>query len=410
MKLCIISFTENGKQLSIRILRKFEQAEIVNGIGIENVLKIELFSKHKSFESENSVHSVPFVESPLGEWAKVQMCEKNALLFIGACGIAVRAVAPHLADKLHDSPVLVMDEKCRYVIPILSGHMGGANELAVCLAEKMGAEPVITTATDLNGKFAVDLFAKRNGLAIINKEGIAKVSAKILAGEEIRLCMECAEDVMNDADAVKYTEPARPTSQIIMTDVSEKLCLPPEVHIVPYPPDQPVDILITSVEKINERTVENTVQKTNEKAYDTVLLLRPKRYVIGLGCKRGKTAEEIGRLVTKQLDKLGIAKAQLVALASISQKQDEQGVIEWCRRADIPFLTYTAEELQAVEGDFQKSEFVMQTVGVDNVCERAALKACGAGGQLISPKYGESGITIAIARIKRYSRQNGGVV
>lgn len=370
IKLCVISFTENGNNLSIDLLKRFEQAEKEQHT--KTGIEVVLYTKHKPQESENHVPSVSFVEASLGEWTKAQMREKNALLFIGACGIAVRAIAPHLADKLHDSPVLVMDEKGRYVIPVLSGHMGGANELAVCLAEKMGAEPVITTATDLNEKFAVDLFARRNGLAIVNKEGIAKVSAKVLAGEKISLCVECAKQA----------------GLINMTDVSEKLCLPPEVNMVPFPPDQPVDILITSEEK------------TDEKTYDAALLLRPKKYVIGLGCKRGKTAEEIERVVTGQLDRLGISQAQLLALASISQKRDEQGIIEWCRRACIPFLVYTAEELQKVEGDFQQSDFVMQTVGVDNVCERAALKACGAGGgHLISPKYAEGGITVAVAKV-----------
>jgi len=374
MKLCIISFTENGKRLSIDILKKFEQTE--KEIETKIQIEIELFTKHMFTESENSRRSIQFVETSLGEWAKAQMCEKNAMLFIGACGIAVRAIAPHLTDKLHDSPVLVMDEKCRYVIPILSGHVGGANALAVCLAQKMNAEPVITTATDLNEKFAVDLFAKRNGLAIINKEGIAKVSAKVLVGEEIRLCIECIEDMIENVDF-------------------------PEVHLVSYPPDRPVDILITSKE--------NTNTKINETTYGAVLLLRPKNYVIGLGCKRGKTAEEIEQLITKQLNKLHILKVQLVALASISQKRDEQGIIEWCRKTDIPFLTYTAKQLQSVEGDFRKSDFVMQTVGVDNVCERAALKACGAGGQLISTKYAENGITIAVAKIGKYTRRGQGI-
>lgn len=353
MRLSIISFTENGKRLSVDILRKCGAADI----------QIMLYTKHNSHESANDAHSIRYVESALGEWTKAQLCEKNALLFIGACGIAVRAVAPYLTDKLHDSPVLVMDEKGRYVIPILSGHMGGANELAVWLSERTGAEPVITTATDLNGVFSVDLFAKRNGLAVINKEGIAKVSARVLAGEEIRLCIERVEDIAAGI-------------------LSESLCLPPEVCIVSYPPDQPIDVLITS----------------KRETYDAVLLLKPKRYAIGLGCKKGKQAEEIEQLVKKHLDSLGISKEQIFALASISQKQEEQGIIEWCRRADIPFWVYTAEELQSVEGDFRKSDFVMQTVGVDNVCERAALRACGDGGQLISPKYAEDGMTIAIAR------------
>lgn len=106
------------------------------------------------------------------------MAARHALIFIGACGIAVRAIAPWIMDKLHDSPVLVADEMGKYVIPLLSGHVGGANELAVRLAGALGAIPVITTATDLHDSFAVDIFAKRNDLRICNREGIAKVSAK----------------------------------------------------------------------------------------------------------------------------------------------------------------------------------------------------------------------------------------
>ena len=105
---------------------------------------------------------IRYVEEGMGEWAGKQMAEKHTLLFIGACGIAVRAIAPYITDKLHDSAVLVMDEGGNYIIPILSGHVGGANEIAVKIAVEIGAVPVITTATDINGKFAVDLFAKRN--------------------------------------------------------------------------------------------------------------------------------------------------------------------------------------------------------------------------------------------------------
>ncbi|MGN0326196.1 MAG: hypothetical protein ACI4DW_07780, partial [Lachnospiraceae bacterium] len=135
MKLSMISFTENGKLLSVNIAKLLDGTEYA------------LYTKCHAFCQEEQ--TVRFVTQSIGEWAKEQFEERNALLFIGACGIAVRAIAPYITDKLHDSPVLVMDEKGQYVIPILSGHVGGANELAVTLAEKIGAKPVITTATDI---------------------------------------------------------------------------------------------------------------------------------------------------------------------------------------------------------------------------------------------------------------------
>lgn len=347
MKLSVVSFTENGRLLSEKIASILEKDE----------LKIEacFYTKCKAcIEKETQA----VIQTSIAEWAKGQMQEKNAMLFIGACGIAVRAIAPSLNNKLQDAPVLVMDEKGKYIIPILSGHMGGANELANYIARRTGAEPVITTATDINQKFAVDLFAKRNGLMIVNKDGIVKVSSKVLAGRQIVMSI--------DPEHRK--------------DVSESL--PDEIRLVPYPPVEKVDIVVTS----------------ENRGFDTALLLKPKEYIIGMGCKRGKSVDEIGCFISKKLKTLGISSAQVFALASISQKSDEQGIIDWCRKERVLFLTYTAEELQKVEGNFKSSSFVKAQVGVDNVCERAALKACEGKGELIAAKDAGDGMTIAIVK------------
>ena len=347
MRLSSISFTENGKRLSERI------ADLLK----EDKTEAHLFTRCEACRKNSAVSPVLFVEKSVGDWAKEQMQEKNALLFIGACGIAVRAIAPSLTDKLHDVPVLVMDERGRYVIPLISGHVGGANELAYDLAGKTGAEPVITTATDINKKFAVDLFAKRNNFFIENKEGIVKVSSKVLAGEAINISIEPGHG-------------------------DGKSCLHPDVRLAVYPPEGFVDVLITS----------------KEGKFDAALVLRPREYVIGLGCKKGKGIEEINAFVTKKMEELGITAARVYAVASISLKSGEQGIVCWCDKEGLPFLTYTAEELQEVKGNFTGSSFVREKTGIDNVCERAALKACGGKGKLITPKYAENGMTIAVAK------------
>ena len=344
MRLSIISFTENGKQLSESIVKL-----------LESELEIGLYTKCAAGINDDIYSDILFVKISVGDWAKERMQEQDALLFIGACGIAVRSIAPFLTDKLHDVPVLVMDEKGKYIIPILSGHMGGANDLANHIAEKTGAEPVITTATDLNKKFAVDLFAKRNSLYIANKDGIAKVSSKILAGKEIMMSIEAGHEIIGGESGIRF---------------------------VPYPPVGVDDVVVTSKDDI----------------FDASLLLKPREYVIGIGCKKGKKANEIGDFILKEINKMGISTMQVFALSSISQKRDEQGIIEWCRKEGIPFFTYTAEELQEVNGNFTKSQFVKDQVGVDNVCERAAVKACGEDGKLSLPKVAENGMTIAIAR------------
>ena len=120
------------------------------------------------------------VEQPLAEWTRgKQFAAGNALLFIGACGISVRSIAPHVKDKLSDVPVLVADEAGQSVIPLLAGHYGGANRLAGELSEP-GATAVLTTATDVNGLFAVDVFVASNRLAVAGHDGIARVSAGLL--------------------------------------------------------------------------------------------------------------------------------------------------------------------------------------------------------------------------------------
>lgn len=327
MILDVISFTKNGQELSEKICR------LVREGAIPEITEISLACKW---------HGAPHdrISVSLDEWTRSAMERKHVLLFIGACGIAVRAIAPYVENKLYDSPVLVCDELGTFVIPLLSGHMGGANELAVKLSEYLGAVPVITTATDLNRKFAVDLFAKENELAVMNKDGIAKVSSKILHGEPVTISIEG------------------------------------------YPPKHAVDIVVTS----------------KNKPFDASLLLKPKLYAIGVGCKKGKEAEKLETWICENLDKVGISDKEVFALASIDVKKEEAGLIAWADKQKLPFFTYSAEELSAVSGDFDSSAFVEQQVGVGNVCERAAMRACGDSAELVLRKQSFDGMTIAIAK------------
>lgn len=124
----------------------------------------------------------------LDGWTRERFQTGNALIFVGAVGIAVRAVAPYVKSKTTDPAVVVVDEARRFAVPILSGHLGGANGLAQKIANLCGAVPVITTATDLSGVFAVDQWAKRQNCAILNPERIKNISGALLAGGRVELC------------------------------------------------------------------------------------------------------------------------------------------------------------------------------------------------------------------------------
>ena len=378
MKVSIISFTLRGIELSLKIKMAFSQ-EAEEDLCLytkcshaEKSLTERKLTEKNLAEKDLVESGLSYVEQPLTEWTGEQMKEHRSLLFIGACGIAVRAIAPFLTDKLNDMPVLVMDEQGRFVIPILAGHVGGANELALSLAERMGSTPVITTATDLNHCFAVDLFARRNALHIVNKDGIAKVSSRILAGEEVTMAVEEGHLREEEAQTLRGRRGSRKTN------------IPDGIRLVST--EAPVDVLVAPASYGQGR----------------LLTLRPKEYVIGIGCKRGKAAEQIDHFVNRALNESGISMEQVAAFASIDRKKDEEGILWMSSHYGIPFVTYSAEELQQVEGAFHASEFVKNQVGVDNVCERAALRFSGPGGTLITGKQAEDGITAAIAK-RRWS-------
>ena len=374
MKLAIISFTENGIKLSQTVAKRLSGR------------KVTLYTKCSRYTAEDL--KVQRVKESLQVWTAQRMAEGDALLFIGACGVAVRAIAPNLTDKLHDVPVLVMDEEGQYVIPILSGHVGGANELAREFADLMDARPVITTATDVQKKFAVDLFAKRNHLEIMNKDGIAKVSAKALAGEQLTIAIraqniEFCHPKFCEVREEDFTEAENQLlREASMHKQDQEACgVEPPLRLVPYVKDQPVDIVVSEMQD-------------NKNA---LIWLRPRRYVVGMGCRKNKDTEELLAFYQETLEQAMVEPGEVYALASIDKKKDEPGLLAISERMRIPFFTYTAEELNRVGACVHSSEFVKAQVGVDNVCERAALAGCGVSGWLIYEKHAFDGMTIAIA-------------
>lgn len=428
MKVSIISFTLKGIELSLKIKKAFSGETEEDLCLYTKCSHAEKSLTERKLTEKDLVESgLSYVEQPLTEWTGEQMKKRRSLLFIGACGIAVRAIAPFLTDKLNDVPVLVMDEQGRFVIPVLAGHVGGANELAVSLAERMGSTPVITTATDLNHCFAVDLFARRNALHIVNKDGIAKVSSRILAGEEVTMAVEEGY-LREEAQTLRGRRVSRKTNipdgirlvscipefhtdiPIVMTEVIEDIPAASTELTMNVPAvsaesttDAPVAFSESSagIPGVTESPVDILVAPASY-GQGRLLTLRPKEYVIGIGCKRGKAAEQIDHFVHRVLKESGISMEQVAAFASIDRKKDEEGILWMSSHYGIPFVTYSAEELQQVEGTFHASEFVKSQVGVDNVCERAALRFSGPDGILITGKQAEDGITAAIVK-RRWS-------
>lgn len=344
MKLAIIAFTENGLALEERL---------------ESLLKeqghqLRLFFKSK-YVSVPEGGAVCQVSESLSAWAGQWIPAQDGVIFIGATGIAVRTMAPFVKSKRTDPAVVVLDEKGQFAISLLSGHLGGANELTSQIAERIGAIPVITTATDVNKHFAVDVFAKKQQLWISEMKLAKEVSALVLKEKKL---------------------PAGGGSGYVKK-ASDKIV--PELEFCEKDsPDGKIGTFWIQIEK------------------DRVLHLVPKKMTLGIGCRRGTPCSAIEAQVEKMLDEYGIFPQGILRAASIDLKKEEPGLLEFCEKWKLPLVTYSGEELQKVEGTFTPSSFVSQITGVDNVCERSAVLASNQGTLLVK-KQAQNGVTVACA-------------
>ena len=272
--------------------------------------------------------------------------ECDALIFVGAAGIAVRAIAPHVAAKTADPAVIVADDCGRHVVSLLSGHIGGANRLTRQIAARIGAEPVVTTATDVNQRFSIDEWAARRGLSIESMDAAKRFSAEILRRD------------------------------------------------LPLTGDFPVDgPLPAGVFPGAEGDVGAAISCYRKHPFAVTALLSPRIVHLGIGCKRGAGAEAIAAAV----DGLNLAPGAIVRAASIDVKAHEPGLLAFCRARGLDVRFYSSAELSAAEGEFTPSEFVKKTVGVDNVCERAAAVSAGPGAKIFIRKTRGDGVTVAAA-------------
>ncbi len=325
MKIITIAFTKNGGKIAKLICGKMHADGYI--ISTHPTDGLNTFS---------SLHSI----------TKTGWERYDALVFIGAAGIAVRAIAPYVDNKATDRVVVVVDEKGDFAIPILSGHIGGANALAKKIAAATNGTAVITTATDINNKFSVDTFAVKNNLHIGDTKLIKEISARVLGGIKIGLYSDCKLKNIPD----------------IFTDNAEVgICISHE----------------------------------NKKPFPVTLNLIPQNIILGIGCKRNCGTVEESILEFLKTNSIDIH--SLKAVSTIDIKKDEKGIAGFCKKYSLTLLTFTARELGDTKGEFASSEFVEKTVGVDNVCERAV---CAAGAKLVYKKTPLSGTAIAAGTLK----------
>ena len=323
MKAAIISFSTAGLDLGSNLLRFFAQ-------------------------TGETASLTRCEEGHLNDWTAAHFKE-DALIFIGSCGIAVRAIAPLLAGKTSDPAVVVIDELGAYVVSLLSGHIGGANELTSQIARFLDAIPVITTSSDVHGVFAVDVWAKKCGLKIANPERIKWITARLLAGDNIRI-------------QGNYPIAGHPPAGVTLCDKGG-------------------DVLVSH----------------RSRGKEEALRLVPPIITLGVGSKKGASAEALEQAFELMLAKGGCHPLSVIRVCSIDMKANEPGILEFCRRRGLPFQTFSAQQLMGISGSYSSSAFVKQVTGADNVCERSAVLGSGIGGRLLTGKDAGNGITMALA-------------
>ncbi|MBN0044103.1 precorrin-3B C(17)-methyltransferase [Streptomyces actuosus] len=266
-------------------------------------------------------------EGPVADAVRRAFTECEELVCFLATGAVVRLVAPLLVGKTTDAGVVCVDEAARYAVPVLGGHGGGANDLARAVGEVLGAEPVVTTATDAVGIAGLDT------LGFPAEGAVAAVTRALLDSEPVALTAE-----------------------------------------VPWPlPPLPVAERGAYAVRVTDRAVEPGERE---------VLLRPPSLVVGVGASRGAPEEEVLGLVADALREAGLSARSVAELATVDAKAGEPGIVRAAERLGVPVVTYSAEELAAVAVP-NPSGAPLAAVGTPSVAEAAALVR---GGELLVPK------------------------
>lgn len=295
----------------------------------------------------------------------------DAIVFVTASGIAVRSVAEHLTHKSKDPAIVCMDECGKHVISLVSGHAGGANALTQMLADVMWATPVITTATDVEGRFSIDEYAREHNLVVTDWAKAKAISAEVLVtGAKPVWVDEAAGSQEEEKNACEIGKELKSTG-IDVDKIENDGC------------KNEVDGCENGIDGCGNRINVKRLQIGSHQVIITpkdgsvdvqTLQLIPRCIVAGVGCKKGTPVDKIEHAVQDAFAKAGLRMEALCAVVSINLKKEEAGLLEFCETRNVPFETYATEELQAVPGTYSASEFVSGVTGVDNVCERSAVK------------------------------------
>ncbi|GKU26306.1 cobalt-precorrin 5A hydrolase [Clostridium folliculivorans] len=331
---------------------------------INENIQLDLFNKN-----DNESFSISEV---VGEIFKQQ--KYDALIFLTSTGIAVRAIAPYIKSKDKDPAVLVIDVLGKYVISLLSGHLGGANDLTMKISKLIKAEPIITTATDNMGLVAPDIIAKNNNLVIDDLKKAKEIAALLVAGKKVVFV-----DEEKKIPTPKGYIDGDYDKQSLGTKMVESSCY--------------YDNNLNN-NKANEKSgvvvVTNKDRHLNE---DNILCLIRKNLILGIGCRKDYSVDKMREIVMGKLKEFGFHKSAVKTIATVEIKKDEEAIKKLAECLDANLKIASIKEIEKIQHRYKGSDFVEKTIGVRAVCEPSVELF---GGTLITEKLSIDGMTLCI--------------
>jgi cobalt-precorrin 5A hydrolase len=351
----VIALTRQGVETATKISAALEKLEIKNN----------LFSPEQCIQCA----AMPS-DMRLGEFVKDIFGKVDAIIGVMAAGILVRAVAPCLKSKLTDPAVVCVDVSGHFVISLLSGHYGGANELARIVAREIGAIPVVTTASDVMGKMSIDELARLMHCNIRNPASLVAVNSALVNGK--RLSVVLVGDVKIPVNLIVDYDVIRANSVKEAAEILE---------------DYDAGALITRGEMPSAMLPKPAT------------ILEPRKIVVGVGSRKHSNEKEIVEAINMALARVGLPLERVDRLATVDIKKDSTAMIGAAKKLGLKWDFHSVEALRSVEhaGLSPDSKMVEEKIGVGGVCERAALITAGKNSNLILKKTKMNGVTVAVA-------------
>lgn len=349
----IIAITKHGVELARNLSQKFSHAD--------------LYYMEKFARGDEATRAIQMFNGSVRLLFPALWPAYKGLIIIISLGAVIRMIAPLLQDKKTDPGVVVIDDKGENVISVLSGHLGGANELAREVAAAMGARPIITTASDVQKTIPVDLFGRRFGWEWDSAEKLTPVSASVVNEEHVAIVQESGESQwwMHDTPMPSHIR--------LYPSINEALAAQPQAALM---------------------VTHRLLDREEEAILDNGVLYRPKVLVLGMGCNRGTSAEEIEGVIKETLDDLQFSIRSVKAICSIDLKKDEEGLIAVTQKYGWDFVTYSPEQLNEVFIE-DPSDTVFKYTGAYGVSEPSAKLYSGAD-QLVLNKKKSGNVTISV--------------